>query len=147
MSYIIEKKLKLKKAKIHDINYVTRLFSYIDKKTDKQKIKEWIKRGKIYVLKNKNNKKVQAAFSYSIIGIMGFFSLMYISKISVMPEIQGKGIGTFMMSRIKSKSVRIGATALFLYSLKHAKEFYKKNKMNNIWRFFWWRPRWLKQGR
>lgn len=144
MSHFL-KKLKLRKVKIHDVHYVTKLFSCIDKKTDKQKVKEWIKRGKVYVLKHKDNKKIKAAFSYSIIGIVGFFSLMYISKISVLPELQGKGIGTFLMSRIKSRSIKIGATALFLYSLKHAKNFYRKNKLNNIWRFFWWRPRWLKQ--
>jgi N-acetylglutamate synthase-like GNAT family acetyltransferase len=144
MSYLL-KKLKLTKAKIHDVHYVTRLFSYIDKKTDKQKVREWIKRGKVYVLKHKDNKKVKAAFSYSIIGITGFFSIMYISRISVMPDMQGQGIGTFLLSRIKSRSVRIGATALFLYSLEHAKNFYKKNKLNNIWRIFWWRPKCLKQ--
>ena len=139
------RKLRLKKAKIHDAHHVAKLFSYIDGKIDKEKVREWIRSGRVYVLKHKDNKKVKAAFSYSIIGIVGVFSLMYVSKISVMPDIQGQGIGTFLMSRIKSRSTRIGVTAIFLYSMKHAKNFYKKNNLNNIWRFFWWRPKWLKQ--
>jgi N-acetylglutamate synthase-like GNAT family acetyltransferase len=137
-------KLKFKKAKISDLKCVTRLLTAVDPDKE-EKIKEVIKKGKIYVLKDK--KKIWAAVSYSVIGILGIFSIMYIHRISVMPDLQGKGIGSILLSRMKLRSIKIGATACILYSLKQAQNFYKKNKLKNIWRFFYWRPRCLKQKR
>ncbi|MBU0727340.1 GNAT family N-acetyltransferase [Patescibacteria group bacterium] len=66
---------------------------------------------------------------------------MYIHKISVVPEMQGRGLGSVLLSRVKLRSIKIGVTAFILYSFKNVAEFYKKNKLNNIWRFFWWRNR------
>ncbi len=131
-------KLKIKLAKEHDAKCVSRLFSAIDKKITRNKVLRLIKGRKVYVLKEK--KRTRAAFAYSIIGIIGIFSIMYIHKIAVDPELQGKGIGTFVLSRIRKSSLKIGVTAIFLYSLEKAKRFYEKNKLKRLWRFFWCRP-------
>lgn len=130
-------RLKFKKATIGDLKCVTRLFTAVESDS-KEKIKKVIEKGKIYVLKDK--KKVRAAVSYSVIGILGIFSIMYIHRISVMPDLQGQGIGSILLSRMKLRSIKIGASACFLYSLKQAQNFYKKNKLKNIWRFFYWKP-------
>jgi len=130
-------RLKLKKAKIGDTKPVTRLFTAVDKNVCKNKVWKWISEGKVYVLKDR--KKIKGAVSYTVFGILGLFSLMYIHKISVAPDLQGKGLGPLLLSRIKLKSIKIGVAALILYSFKNVIDFYKKNRLNNIWRFFWWR--------
>jgi len=136
MSQFINK-LKLHLAKKRDARCVTRLFSLTGSKICRKKILELIKKRKIFVLKKKG--KITAAFSYTIFSIIGFFTIMYIHKLAVAPEFQGKGIGTFLLSRLRLTSIKIGATALFLYSAKKAKRFYEKNNLNGLWRFFWWR--------
>ncbi|MBU0577652.1 GNAT family N-acetyltransferase [Patescibacteria group bacterium] len=130
-------RLKLKKAKIGDTKPVTKLFTAVDKNVCRNKVLKWISEGKVYVLKD--HKKIRGAVSYTVFGILGLFSLMYIHKISVAPDLQGKGLGSFLLSRMKLRSIKIGVTAFILYSFKNVISFYKKNKLNNIWRFFWWR--------
>ena len=131
-------KLRLKSAKHSDLRSVKRLFSGINKKIKHEQIAEMIEKRKVYVLKDRK-RKVKAAFAYSIFTIAGYFTFVYISKLAVDPNMQGQGIGTFLISQIRAKSLRIGATAFFLFSVKKAHMFYKKNKMNGFWRIFWWR--------
>ena len=131
-------KLKIKCAKEHHAKKVAKLFSAIDQKITPAKVLRLIKSKKVYILKDK--KRTRAAFACSVIGIIGIFSIMYVHKIAVDPELQGKGIGTFILSRIRKNSLKMGVTAIFLYSLEKAKHFYKKNKLKSVWRFFWCRP-------
>lgn len=132
-------KLRIKPAKKHDLKNIMKLFSNVGYNVPgKKRIQRWIDKGKIYVLKD--NKKVRGAFAYSVIGVLGLFSLMYIHKISIDPLLQGRGLGSLVLTKIKLRSIKIGATALILFSLKSVVSFYKKNKLNKIfWRYFWWR--------
>ena len=130
-------KMKLKSAKKSDIKGVVRLFETMDQKVDYKKILNQIKKKKIYVLKDK--KRIKAIFSHTIIGILGFFAIMWVSKIIVAPEFQNQGIGTFLLSRIRKFGVKAGVFALLLYSRESAIRFYEKNNFKNIWKFFWWR--------
>lgn len=137
MSFTIpHPEFKVKPAKRADIKTVTKLFLAINRRITRNKVEKWINKGKVFVLKD--NKKVRAAFSYSIFGILGFLSLMYIEKISVSPRLYGQGIGSYVLAQIKTRSIKIGTTAFFLYSLKSALAFYKKNKLNRLGRIFWW---------
>ena len=128
-------KLKLKRAKKKDVKNVARLFSMISQKIDHKTLVGQIKDKKIYILKHK--KRIAAAFSYSLIGIAGFFAVMYISKFAVDPEFQRQGLGAYLLSRIRKVGLKAGAGAILLYSIKTAKRFYEKNKLNKLWRFFW----------
>ncbi|MBU1018317.1 GNAT family N-acetyltransferase [Patescibacteria group bacterium] len=130
--------LKIKCAKAHHAKKVVRLFSVIDPKINPRKVLRLILEKKIYILKDK--KRIRAAFAYSIISIIGIFSIMYIHKIVVDPELQGRGIGTFILSKIRKNSLKMGVAAILLYSLERAKRFYEKNHLKRIWRFFWCRP-------
>lgn len=132
-------KLKLKPAKKHDIRFIAKLFRRINPKKKEDDLQNLVEKKQVFVLKNK--KKIIAAFSYTVIGIAGIFAIMYISKLAVVPELQGKGIGTFMLSQIKRIAVKAGVSALFLISVEKSKEFYKRNKLRNIWRIFWWRKK------
>ncbi|MDF2379799.1 MAG: GNAT family N-acetyltransferase [Candidatus Gracilibacteria bacterium] len=129
-------KTKLRPAQQHDAQLVTELFCNIYEETKKKNIEDMISQKKIYVLKRK--KKVIAAFSYTVYGVLGIFAIMYVHRLAVIPELQGQGIGTMLLSKIKTRSVKTGATAIFLYSLQRARKFYEKNKLSNIWRYYWW---------
>ena len=130
-------KLKIKSAKLGDLRSTTRLLRLIYKDIPEQRVEKWISEKKVYVLKDK--KKVKAAFTFTIFGTLGIFSLMYVYKIAVDPSLQGQGMGTFMMNEIRKKSIKLGVTAFALYSFKNTVKFYKKHKLNNVWRFFWWK--------
>ena len=133
-------RIKLKLARRHDVKPVVKLFSLINNKINPKEIREMIENKKVYVLKGRK-KKVLAAFSYTIIGIIGFFAIMYIGNLAVSPESHGRGIGTFLLSRIKLICSRAGVTAFCLFSVYKVKRFYERNQLNGIWRFFWWRGR------
>ena len=128
-------KFKLKLAKKHDAKRIAKLFSEIDNKIQKKDILGLIKDRKIFVLKRK--KRIKAAFSYVIFGIIGF-SVMYIKKLAVAKEWRKKGMGSLLISKIKWFARKMGLTAFFLFSLEKAKRFYEKNKLRHFWRFFWW---------
>lgn len=128
--------LHLKPAKRHDAHHVTKLFTHVDEETRKEKVIEMIRKRKVYVLKHR--KKVVAAFSCSVFGFLGVFAVMYIHRIAVLPEFQGQGLGTFLLSRIKVMSTKAGISVFLLYSLKNVQDFYRKNKLKSVWRFFWW---------
>ncbi len=132
------KKLKIKPAKPHHAKKVARLFSAIDPAITPKKVLPLIREKKLYVLKDK--KRIKAAVAYSVVSILGFVYIMYIHKLAVMPELQGKGVGTFILSRLRKNALKIGVAAIFLYSLDKARRFYEKNKLRRIWRFFWCRP-------
>jgi N-acetylglutamate synthase-like GNAT family acetyltransferase len=128
--------LHIRPAKRHDAHHVTKLFKHVDDETKKEKVIEMIEKRKVYVLKSK--KKVVAAFSFTVIGFLGIFAVMYIHRIAVLPDMQGQGLGTLLLSRIKGLTAKAGITLFLLYSLKNVQDFYKKNKLNSVWRFFWW---------
>jgi N-acetylglutamate synthase-like GNAT family acetyltransferase len=128
--------LYLKPAKRHDAHNVTKLFTHVYEETKKEKVIEMIKKRRVYVLKRK--KKIVAAFSYSVFGFLGIFAVMYIHRIAVLPDMQGQGFGTLLLTRIKGMSAKAGITLFLLYSLKNVQDFYRKNKLNSVWRFFWW---------
>lgn len=130
--------LRLKSAKYSDRRSVKRLFSRINRNIKTEEIEDLIADKKVFVLKDRK-KRVKAAFSYTVFTIAGFFIFVYISRIAVDPNLEGQGIGSFLLSQIRSKSLKIGATAVFLYSVSRAKKFYEKNKLNGFWRIFWWR--------
>ncbi len=132
-------KLKLKLAKRHDTKGIVKLFSLIGRKISHKKVSKYIENKKVYILKDK--KKVRAAFCFTLIGIGGIFAIMYINKIAVAPEFHGQGIGTFLLSRIRKISIKLGASAFFLYSIEKAKKFYEKNKLKKVWRIFWFRSK------
>lgn len=131
------KGIQLKPAKPYHVQRVTQLFSLIDSKVKSKKIHQLIKEGRVYILKY--DKRIIAAFSFTIFSLLGFLTLMYIQKLSVVPDFQGKGIGTYMLSRIKRTSLKVGAAAFFLFSVKTAQKFYERNKLKRLWRFFWWK--------
>lgn len=128
-------KTKLRPAQPHDATRVAELFAHIKEKK-REEVQDLIAQKRVYVLKR--NKKIIAAFSYSIFGIIGFFAIMYIHRIAVLPELHGQGIGSLLLAKIKSQSVKTGSTAILLYSLERVRVFYEKNKLNSVWRFFWW---------
>lgn len=132
-------KLKLKPAKKHDIKFIVKLFRRINPKKREDDLHSLVENKRVFVLKDK--KKIKAAFSYTVIGIAGIFAIMYISKLAVVPELQGRGIGTFMLSQIKQVAIKAGISAFFLISVEKSKEFYKKNNLQNIWRIFWWKKK------
>jgi len=128
--------MKLKFAKISDAKKVAKIFSQIGEKPAHRVI-DLIKEKRVMVLKDK--KKIKAAFSFTLFSITGFFTYMYIQKLGVAPELNGQGVGTLLLTRIKLLNVKLGITALFLFSVSSAQNFYKKNKLKFIARFFWWR--------
>jgi len=130
-------KFRLKSAKLSDVRSVKRLFSRI-RRINRAQVEQMISEKKVLVLKDRKS-KVRAAFAFSIFTITGYFTFMYISKLAVDPNMQGQGIGTFLLNQIRQKSLRIGAIAFFLYSADRARKFYLKNKLNNFWRIFWWK--------
>lgn len=129
--------LDIQLANKKDASSVARLFAGVGRRITRHKIRRLIKEKKVFVVRDKT--RIRAAFSYTVFGIAGFFALMYIHKLAVAPEWHGKGLGTFLISYIKSLSLRAGATAFFLFSLKKAKGFYEKNRLSGIGRLFWWR--------
>ena len=130
-------KFKLRKAKKHDVKGVARLFADINQGKSHQDVLKLIEKGEVFVLKRK--KKVRAAFSFAVYGIIGLFSVMYVKRLAVDKKMRGKGMGKHMLSKIKQMNLRRGTSLFFLYSLKQAQKFYEKNKMNRLWRYFWWR--------
>jgi len=132
------KKLKIKCAKAHHARKVARLFLSVSPGITPEKVLRHIRKKKVYILTDK--KRIRAAFIYSVVSILGFVSVMYIHKLAVMPDLQGKGIGTFILSRIRKNALKAGVMAIFLYSLDKAKRFYEKNHLKRIGKFFWCRP-------
>ena len=132
------KKFRIKPARLADLKSVRKLFSYINHNIKKEEVEEMIDNRKVFVLKD-GKKRIKAAFAYNIYTVAGLFTIMYIKKLSVHPTLKGKGIGRFLLEHIKEEGVKIGATLLFLYSVKQAYGFYKKSQMKNLWRFFWWK--------
>ena len=130
-------RLKLKLAKKHDAKRITRLFSSIDQGIQRRDVEHWIKNEEVFVLKGR--KRIKGAFSFMTLGILGLFGLMYIRKLAVDKESRGHGLGSLMLGRIKSLSLKMGATAFFLFSLERAMRFYKKNRLSGVGRLFWWR--------
>lgn len=132
-------RLKLKLAKRHDAKRVTRLFSSIDRDIRKKDVEDWIENEKVFVLKER--KRVRGAFSFTVLGVLGLFGFLYIRKLAVDQKLRGKGVGSFLLEKIKRFSMRAGATAFFLFSLRRAMKFYEKNRLSGLWRFFWWRKK------
>ncbi|HCW32651.1 MAG: hypothetical protein UT55_C0004G0024 [Candidatus Peregrinibacteria bacterium GW2011_GWE2_39_6] len=130
-------RLHLKLARSNDIKPVTRLFSAIGK-INHAEVGRLIDEKKVFVFKQKN--RVKAAFSYSTLGIGGFFAVMYIRKLAVDKTFRKKGIGSFVLRQIKQLAQVKGLTAFFLFSLAKSQNFYRKNNLKNIWRLFWWSP-------
>lgn len=128
---------KIRSARKHDAKKVATLFADIDDKIKEKHIESLIEDKRVFVVKKK--KKIKAAFAYSVLGLAGILSFMYIKKIAVSQDERGKGLGSFLLQHIQNKSKKKGITATFLYSLSHVKGFYKKNKLENWWRFFWWK--------
>ncbi len=130
-------KLKLKLAKRHDAKRITHLFWSIDHGIRKKEVEDWIDDREVFVLKDK--KRIKGAFSFMTLGILGLFGLMYVRKLAVDKKERGHGLGSLLLSKIKSLSLKMGATAFFLFSLEKAIQFYQKNKLNGLGRLFWWR--------
>lgn len=129
--------MKLKIAKKYEAKEIAKLFSTINRRIPVRKVIRYINEKKIYVLKDK--KKIKAAFSFSIYGIVGICSFLYIHKLAVTPDMYGQGLGTLLLARIKLFAMRLGIPTFVLFSIKRAIGFYKKNKLHHLWRFFWWR--------
>lgn len=128
--------MKLKLAQISDAKKVSKIFSQITNKPA-EKVIDLIKEKRVMVLKDK--KKIKAAFSFTIFSLTGLFTYMYIQKLGVAPEFNGRGVGSLLLTRIKLLNMKLGITALFLFSVSTAQNFYKKNKLSFISRLFWWR--------
>lgn len=131
------KNFKIKRAKKHDAKKLRELFVEIDPEIKTEEVQELIKNKEIVVLKKKS--KIKAAFSYAIFGIIGIFSFMYIRKIAVDQKSRGKGIGSFLLKKIKKFSTSNKVDFSFLYSLNNAVSFYKKNKLEKFGNIFWWK--------
>ncbi|MBU1992317.1 MAG: GNAT family N-acetyltransferase [Patescibacteria group bacterium] len=129
-------KLKLRLAETHEVRIVSKLLSLVNRKVEEKEVHELIEKKKVFVLKDK--KKIRAVFSYTVIGFLGVFAIMYISRLAVVPDLQGNGIGSLLLARIKKLNIKLGIAAFFLFTAK-AKEFYKKNHLDGVWRIFWWR--------
>jgi len=130
-------KFKIKPAKKHDLKKVRKLFFDVDQKIKDRSVKKLINKKKVLVLKKRN--KIKAAFAYTIFGVCGLFSFMYIKKIAVDKNDRGVGIGSHLLYNIKNFSRRKGVKFSLLYSLKKAVNFYKKNKLKKCGRLFWWK--------
>ena len=130
-------KVKLKLAKRHDAKRITRLFSFVDRDIKKKDVEGWIEDREVFVLKER--KQIKGAFSYTALGILGIFGFLYIRKLAVDRESRGQGLGSLLLASIKKLTLRMGATAFFLFSLQKAIRFYKKNRLNGLGRLFWWR--------
>ncbi|MBI5422337.1 GNAT family N-acetyltransferase [Candidatus Peregrinibacteria bacterium] len=130
-------RLKLKRAKRHDASRVTRLFSSIDSSIQKRDVEGWIGNREVFVLKDR--KKIKGAFSFATVGILGLFGFLYIRKLAIENKSRGHGMGSLLIAKIKSLSLKMGATAFFLFSLHKAIRFYEKNRLSGLGRLFWWR--------
>lgn len=130
-------RFKLKLAKRHDADRITRLFSSVDQGIQKQKVGEWIGKREVFVLKDR--KRIKGAFSYTGLGILGLFGILYIRKLAVERKSRGQGLGSLLLAKIKGLSIKMGAAAFFLFSLQRAIRFYKKNRLSGLGRLFWWR--------
>ncbi len=131
------RKEKFKPAKKENAKKIALLFSTINGKFSEKKAKRLIENRKIVVLKRK--KKIVAAVSYTVISFLGIFAIMYISKIAVLPELRGEGLGSLILSRMRIFNLRAGMIAFFLFSVKKAKRFYEKNNLKGLGRLFWWK--------
>lgn len=131
------KNFKIKRAKEHDVKKLYQLFRSINPEIETKEIQSLIQNQEVVVLKQKS--KIKAAFAYTIYGIVGIFSFMYIRKIVVDKKLRGRGIGSLFLKKIKKFSVAKKVDFSFLYSLKKAVSFYKKNKLERIGNIFWWR--------
>jgi|GEM_PF-1876504 len=130
-------RLKLKLARKHDAKRITRLFWSIDRGIQKKEVEDWIEDKEVFVLKDK--KRIKGAFSVMTLGILGIFGLMYVRKLAIEKQSRGHGLGSVLLGKIKSLSLKMGAAAFFLISLQKAMRFYKKNKLSGLGKLFWWR--------
>ncbi len=135
------KNLKLKPAKSHDTKKLTELFDEItnglDQKLTEKDVKNFIEKKRVFVLKKRKN--VKAAFIYTIIGITGIFSIMWLKRLAVNKDERGNGLGTYLLNKIKSFSNKKGFNMGILHGIKKARNFYKKNNLNNFLVWFWWK--------
>ncbi len=132
-------RLKLKMAKKHDTNRVLSLFASVDSDLQRRDVEGWIGNREVFVLKDK--KRIRGAFSFTALGVMGLFGILYIRKLAVEQTSRRMGIGSLLISKIKGLSLKMGTAAFFLFSLQKAIRFYEKNKLNGLGRLFWWRKK------
>jgi N-acetylglutamate synthase-like GNAT family acetyltransferase len=125
----------MKFARKEDATRVAELFREINSKASKSDIEELIQKRKVLVFQKK--KKIAGAFSYMLLGA-GILSFLYIRKLAVDKKLRGKGAGSAVLKNIKKFSLRQKTFGFFLWSLSHAVGFYRKNRLSNLGRIFWW---------
>jgi N-acetylglutamate synthase-like GNAT family acetyltransferase len=125
----------MKFARKEDAARVAELFREINSKASKSDIEELIQKRKVVVFFKK--KKIAGAFSFALFGA-GFLSFLYIRKLAVDKKLRGKGLGSVVLQRIKKFSLRQKAGGFFLWSITQAVGFYRKNRLSNLGRIFWW---------
>ncbi|MFH1546789.1 MAG: GNAT family N-acetyltransferase [Patescibacteria group bacterium] len=130
------KKFRLHFARKRDAKKVAKLFREIDSKFDLRDLISLIAERKVVVLREKQ--KTLGAFSFVKLGL-GLFSLLYIHKLVVDKKFRGKGLGGKVLRKLRVFTRRKKARGFLLWALPPAKNFYRKNKLKNWWRFFWWR--------
>lgn len=130
-------KLQIRRAKKHDAKKLQKMLLAINPAIEPEEIEALIEEKQVMLLKKR--KKIKAAFVYTIFGIAGIYTLMYVKKIVVDNQSRGKGVGSFLLEQIKTFSRAKKVNFNLLYSLKKATNFYKKNKLENWGRFFWWK--------
>jgi N-acetylglutamate synthase-like GNAT family acetyltransferase len=128
------RKLKMKFARKQDVERVVQLFRDINNKIEKSKIESLIQDKKIVVFKKR--KRIAGAFSFAILGFAG---LIFIRKLAVQKKIRGKGVGSFILRKIKKFSKRKKMQGFLLWARPNAVHFYRKNRLSRLGRFFWWK--------
>ena len=130
------RKLKMRFARERDAKKIAELFRGIDDKSDSREIQKLIREKQVVIFHER--KKIAGAFSFALLG-MGLLSIIYIRKLAVEKKLRGRGIGSVALRKIKKFSTRQRAIGFFLWSRERAKNFYRKNRLRNLGRVFWWR--------
>ena len=125
----------MKFARKEDATRVAELFREINSKASKSDIEELIQKRKVVIFQKK--KKIAGAFSFALFGA-GLLSILYIRKLAVDKKLRGIGLGSAVLKSIKKFSLRQKTLGFFLWSVSQAAGFYRKNRLSNLGRIFWW---------
>ncbi len=130
------RKLKMRFACKRDAKKIVELFRGIDNKSDSREIQKLIREKQVVIFHKR--KRIAGAFSFALFGI-GLLSIIYIRKLVVEKKLRGRGVGSVALRKIKKFSGRQRAIGFFLWSRERAKKFYRKNRLRNFGRVFWWK--------
>ncbi len=130
---------KLRAARRADKRKITKLLAELDADLTEEQIGHLIESRRVMVLKGKQKKGISAVFTYTVLGLVGIFSLLYVHQIAVDKNLRKRGVGSLVLGKIKDFARQRGDTGFFLWSRRFVRGFYTKNRLSGLGRLFWWR--------